>query len=436
MKKQIRVGRRNTMGYKRLLDYEFDFKTYIAKRLREIDDIEERKFAKTILEDGLIEIIEHTEAKYKNLEDEVFEEYACPGKQTEIYTTVIQRNDEDLKNGFLYEVNEHRHHFEQKLCSSSFYYEAASDACTQLATSNRVFSGKIISGENITQAKFKLRRSKHLISSADRLYKLYMENNIPWTTLNLSYFFKFFECVPERESSILYEGINETYEVDLEELTPHVRWDLIAVWNVESLPVASSDFMIPCTDEELAWEHKISLKEYGEKDCYLVHRQPGILASKQDGDDFIIRSLEQELPKLQMIRIAAPRTLARGYHAFPLLSNAKRDSFTRRFLSHTGTNLQTETDIIRKINEFDLCHLIRYTGSQVINDVNYPSLCYSMNPFMEEMLFDSGNRRVLLLTFQQGEVPDWLAMDLVSFVVSEIQLNVPSFRCEGILVSK
>lgn len=52
-----------------LREYPFDFQRYIEVRLREIDDLEERRFAKEVLLHGLGKAISCTEERVKNKVD-------------------------------------------------------------------------------------------------------------------------------------------------------------------------------------------------------------------------------------------------------------------------------------------------------------------------------------------------------------------------------
>lgn len=413
------------MGHERLFDYPFNFSEYIARRLREIDDINERKFAETLLEDHLMNIIEETEKAYKNLEEAVYQEHQCPGKQYEIYVTMVRRQAIDVSNGFLYPAGQERQ-------GRSFCYMGDYDACRRLAESGRTFKGKIAGKAGETEAEFCVSPSKGLMDAAGRLYRLYAQNGIPWTTVNLSYFHKFFDVVPVQEES---EGKreNETYTVDLEEFAALADWDVTPVWNVGKAEIKTSDFMTPCEDG-LAWEHRIALKPFGAEHTYLFYRHPELISYRRDADDLVLRAEAQVLPKLHAIKIAAPKPIERCYGEWPLLGNGKKDSFTRRYLSHTGAELQTEADLARKIHELDLHDMLRYMDSQIIDKISPPYQCYKMNPFEEPGLFDAANRRVLLLRFKKKGGPDWLIADMMSFAVSEIQRGFPQFHCEGRLV--
>lgn len=86
------------MAHERLFDYPFDFQEYIAKRLREINDVEERRFTKAILQDGLLTIINETEKKYAHLEKRVFEEVENKISKYEIRMTIIRREEYDPVN--------------------------------------------------------------------------------------------------------------------------------------------------------------------------------------------------------------------------------------------------------------------------------------------------------------------------------------------------
>ena len=50
---------------------EFDYENYIKRRLREIDDLDERRYAKELLLGSFGELAAWTEAKYKALEQRI-----------------------------------------------------------------------------------------------------------------------------------------------------------------------------------------------------------------------------------------------------------------------------------------------------------------------------------------------------------------------------
>lgn len=78
-----------------ILEYPFDFERYMEERLREIDDLDERQFAKKLLIEGLGKVISCTEEKYRQLERRVYEELEIADNQYESVMTIINRSHYD-----------------------------------------------------------------------------------------------------------------------------------------------------------------------------------------------------------------------------------------------------------------------------------------------------------------------------------------------------
>lgn len=83
---------------------EFDYRDYIQRRLREIDDLDERRYAKGLLLDSLGEMFAWTEAKYKALEQRIRDELDSPWERFDIAMTAVSRADYDPVNDFWHPV--------------------------------------------------------------------------------------------------------------------------------------------------------------------------------------------------------------------------------------------------------------------------------------------------------------------------------------------
>ena len=73
-----------------LREYPFDFQRYIEVRFREIDDLEERRFAKEVLLHGLGKAISCMEEKYIQLERRILNEIEIAANQYETVMTNIK----------------------------------------------------------------------------------------------------------------------------------------------------------------------------------------------------------------------------------------------------------------------------------------------------------------------------------------------------------
>ena len=85
-------------------EYPFDFGRYIEERLREIPDLDERRFARKVLLDGLGRGIRCMEEKYKQLEQRVYEELQPEGNRYETVITIVEKQHYDLRNQTLFPI--------------------------------------------------------------------------------------------------------------------------------------------------------------------------------------------------------------------------------------------------------------------------------------------------------------------------------------------
>ena len=76
-------------------EYPFDFGRYLEERLREINDLDERRFTKELLLNGLGRVIGCMEEKYKKLEQRIFEEMEIRANQYETVMTIVRREHYD-----------------------------------------------------------------------------------------------------------------------------------------------------------------------------------------------------------------------------------------------------------------------------------------------------------------------------------------------------
>ena len=68
-----------------MLDSGFDYENYIQKRLKEIDDLDERRFAKELLTESLGKVLKCTESKYDALEKRIQNELDVPWKNFHVF---------------------------------------------------------------------------------------------------------------------------------------------------------------------------------------------------------------------------------------------------------------------------------------------------------------------------------------------------------------
>lgn len=430
-----------------IMEYPFDFERYIEERLREIDDLDERRFAKTVLLEGLGRVIGCTEKKYKALEHRVFKEIEMEDNQYEAVITVVSRAHYDPTNGTLYPVIPED--LDEKGPAESLSPEMSSDgklclgtiflkmdcAGIQCMTERKSFAGSItIMGEK-KEVSFLLHPAGRYRAMMESLYQVFQDNHIPWETVNTGYLDKFYDvyltntAVENLPEALTFSDVN----IEFGEFEDHILYDMLPLWNMEWVTFDSADFMLPCTNG-IYYEHEFSLEDKEAQDGYLIKTNEDILEIRHETGKIVIKSQKETFEGWKALRIIQRETVRSLDYTAPLLTNHKRDSFFRRYSAHSRVQLMTKTDLFRRIMELDIRDYIEVTDYEICGDGrNYP-VVEGMNWFVRDELFPMESRKVLLLRFEAKNPGYYLNDSIVRFVISQMQLEISEYRLVGVIV--
>lgn len=423
-----------------ILEYPFDFERYIEERLREIDDLDERKFVKKLLLEGLGKVIQCTEAKYQQLERRVYEELEIADNQYEAVLTIVKRNHYDPTNGTLFPVAEED--LEEKVLGEvlsdgsrhwlgSIFLEAADDK--QRGFQDRKdFSGVLVQSEENKTAVFEIVQAKRYRDVMEGLYQVFQDNHIPWDTINTGYLDKFYDVYINIEGTETVPKSLEEVNIDFGEYKGEIRYGLIPLWNMEWVKFDSADFMLPCING-IYYEHEFSLEDKDEKDGYLIQTNEDILEIRHERKRIVIKSLKETFENWRALHIIQKETVRSLDYNAPLLTNRKRDSFIRRYAENSRIQLMTKTDLFRRIMEIDIRDYIEVVGYEICENARDFPNTEGMNWFVRDELFPMESRKVLLLKFKERQPGHYLNGSMVRFVISQMQLEISEYRCVGVI---
>ena len=427
-----------------VLEYPFDYERYIAEQLREIDDLDERRFAKKVLVEGLGAVIGQTERKYRELERRIYQEMEIPGSRYGVVSTVIRREHYDPMNGTLFPVILSDLHPEENgevLSTEDCFYggtlflEADSGMCAAFETEKR-FTGTV--GKEGREAVFHVRRAVRYRDAMEWLYGIFLDNHVPWATVNTGYLDKFYDIYVERQG-LPEEYAEKSFAADADirfgRYGEMVHFDFMPLWNIESVTFDSMDFMVPCIDG-IYYEHEFRIDEGKREDGYLIQSREEILEIRHEEERIMLRSTEESFQKWNALRLVQRETVRSLDYDRPFLSNRRKDSFIRRYANGAGTYLLTKADLFRRIMEMDIEEYIEAEDYGILEDgTAYPAQ-EGMNWFVRDELFPMDGRKVLLLKFRTKERGHYLNDSMVRFVVSQIQMDVSEYRCVGVIVGQ
>ncbi len=424
-----------------ILEYPFDFQRYMEERLREIDDLDERKFVKKLLLEGLGKVIQATETRYRQLERRVYEELEIAHNQYEVVLTVVRQTHYDPTNGTLFPVMEED--LDEKSLREAWsdgnrhwlgsVFLEASDSRQREFENKKEYPGTVNQGEECNAAAFEILPARRYRNVMEGLYQVFQDNHIPWDTVNTGYLDKFYDVFIHREGTEPVPDSLGEVSIDFGEYQEDICYGRMPLWNMEWVKFDSADFMLPCING-IYYEHEFSLEDKEERDGYLIQTNEDILEIRHEKKKIVLKSLKETFEDWKVLHFVQKETVRSLDYDAPLLTNRKRDSFIRRYGENSRVRLMTRTDLFRRIMENDIRDYIEVAGYEIChNGRDFPHT-EGMNWFVRDELFPMESRKVLLLKFNERQPGHYLNDSMVRFVVSQMQLEISEYRCVGVIL--
>ncbi len=423
---------------------------FIAEQINNISNIEEKILLKELLNTVFLELYETSESRYEMLEQRIKDEIPLLNCQYSIHMTVMEPARADASHAYLSPMVEadmtHESPSAKDLQDSlsdtgscrvlTVFYEADYLDCQKLLQdTNRLFRGVIQTKNGQIPARFMIRKASRYARCIERLYKMFASNNLVWQTVNAPYINKFLDVyLVETEDGRPIEGdMPISFKVDFEEFSGQIRKNLIPVWNVKKHVVKADDFPVPVEDK-LNYEYRFDLTKLGPSNGYLVDDEGMyVSSSKRVGNELrVVSPMERNL-KWNLFVISKKQDAKTDQYHYPLMTNRVVDAFAGRLLNFCGTVVKTRAEIERVLGAYGLQSYIQYRSLEILDGVQ-PGESYEMNFFIRDEIRDPVSKKTLTLRFEPVKQSYFLNRDVMSFLVSQIQLMYPEYICAGKLV--
>lgn len=422
-------------------------KEVIKNKLSRIQDLEERRLLKDILNYTFSEMIDYCDASYQHLVDAVFDQMDSDKMTHKIYTTISKVEDYDPIDSFMYpmkpeDIEKRKHMTDDILYALQEKGTAIIGRtflqCDYLELEKILEAGKIYAGEIVTESgrypvHIKLQLSSDYISCISDLYYDYLANGIEWTTVNAPYIYKFVDFAIQECAGLPAGEEIETVHVDLGEAQEFRYDNMIPLWNLESIQMQSTNFPIP-TKDNIHFQHKITLNEKNTAYNYIVR-----FGRKNEYDGYCVRDSESVSIILALdtidywpaYRIKDKDEEVIYDYQFPLISNGCHDTFMVRYAKNESKIIHTKAELIRKVLSYEAVEGVKVSDITFIEPGNelVPET-YPVNTFIEEDIRKDSSKKVMLIEYTAGH-KDYMTRDLMSFVLSEVQRYFPEYKCEG-----
>jgi hypothetical protein len=425
-------------------------KNEIYEKLNNIENLEDRLILKKILSGVFMSLEEYTENRFNDLEERVFNEIEDIKGKYNVFSTIAKREELDPTNEFLYpilkeDMEESIYKVEEVLNSlrenqpmTMFKVFLKCDylMVKDILSSKKTFKGIIETNKNTYEAYFSLKENKEYIKKLDELYKMFINNNIPWTTINNPYIYKITNVVLIKCKEDIGEDENiNKISIDFEEYKEFIEYDIVPLWNIKEISLKSLGFPMPCEDK-INYEHMISIEKERGNHGYLVNYEGNnIQYVKFMKDSIVICSLEEEGRKWDVYKIISKNTSSIDIYNYELMSNEVDSSFIGKLSLNNKCNVKTKAELERIIKSFKISEYLEFKHLELNEEKeDKTSESYNMNEFILDEIRDGDRGKVLALYFRAKDNNFYLNRDILSFLVSEIQLFYPEYHCEGRLI--
>ncbi|WP_334075098.1 normocyte-binding protein [Paenibacillus sp. A14] len=427
-------------------------KDIVLDRLNKMEDLQQRRVLRSLMNSVFLNLVEYQEELNRQLERRVFEEVEDHESKHDVYVSMCRREEWDPLHEYLFPVlpqdTEPRRIDLKDVVAAlsggaearlfSLFLECGYPLIQQLLQSGRSFPGELRTDRGTYAIQVRLERNTDYIREIEQLYHIFLNNGLPWKTVNHPYAYKFVDAVLTRVDGQLAED-EEVLEISvhLEEYEAYKRTDLVPLWNIQRLELKTGGFPVPAADR-VNYEHVLPLRKTGTQHGYLVDvNDDSIRYVKRAPEELVVVSPLEKSDAWQVLKLVEP--VGSGITglvkpAYPLMSNRQRPDFIGSYGRKQGQIVRSKGEIVRMIHAFDVSDWLELTHVEIRppGAANPPT--YELNRFMtDEVRVDNGKWRMCLGFAKRniGRGHDYLAEDVMSFLVSQVQMSFPEYRCEG-----
>lgn len=426
-----------------------DMEEMIKEEINRISGLKERVAFKDVVERLFLSLYETNQEMYQELESRIMDDLTFDLNRYQITMGIMERAYLDPSHHLLspirerdmdvpgYEISEMTQQIAEEGRSpvKTYFMEYDYMGIQKLLAKERI-GGRIYTERGDYPAEFAISPNQEYLGEISHLYEVFVSNGVPWQTVNAPYLYKFVDVYLLK----MPEEITEAQKIlriepDLEEFAQWAHDDLVPIWNIRKMKMDSVGFPVPCEDHK-SYEHTISIREYGNEHVYLIDDTAHIYSIRQRENRLLIMGEEAEARKWQVYMIRNGENRRFDHFTYPLMTNQRRDEFLERFGRRQGERVRTGGELARFIQGYGMEEYVTYEGYEIRDRAEGEESpeTYSMNDFILDEIRESEYEKRLVLLFRKKSTLTFLLRDIISFLVSEVQLMYGEYMCEGKLI--
>lgn len=423
-------------------------KDIIQDRLNKVNNLSDRRLLRDILYDVYGNVIDYNMDMYDKLEKRIYDEIPDPLDKFYIYTSLDILENIDPISDFLHpilteDLSETRYNMEEiheklktgePLILASIFMQCDILAFQEILQKKKTYKGYVKTEKDIYQITVSLKRCERYIQEIEKLYRIFQLNGVEWSTINCPYAYKFVDIVLSSQLAIKPgEKITEI-SIDLAEYERYKVINAVPLWNIKQIIGDDKSFPMPAKDR-INYDHMVALEDLGTQNGYLVGLDnEDYIYCKRLENDLVIISSNSDQHSWNLLQIENVSNVKAQNFLYELLSNKRNLGFAGRYASVKSMVIRTKGEISRLLKSYEISKELDFVGVEIRESYNKPNETVNFNDFIDDNIRVDAYKKVMLLTFRGANREGFLALDKMSFLVSEIQVLFPEYKCIGELV--
>lgn len=412
-------------------------KQIIKNDVNQLNEDEIDIFKKSI-ESMFHNLIDSVNNKHQEIEKSIENSYKNLKKSLYFSSTLIQMNELKYYGNQFYPIlpEKDKYSYENILVSiknnesvsiGKLYFEK--NYLENIDEKNFYF-GTITTDTENYEVKIRLKKFEGYKNEVRNLY-IYSQNNfISWTTPNMPFLNSFFEieAVEFPEGLITEERIVDI-SFNLEEHEDQYVSNLCPVWSIKKEEKIGSNDPILISNE--VFRYKTGLSE--DDTVIFINNNYKIYGLDYDsGNNLEITIDKSEIKGFSYYLIKRISSQINNVNAYPIWNNEKTSGFLDSFGSFYNKRIRSYGEIRRIISTMTFAkdYVLKEIYINSRKEYQNKILTYEVNEWIKQDIRDEEKKDLMVLVFQ-NDLSDSFAYDILSFIVSEIQLLFPEYRCIG-----
>lgn len=422
------------MQNKRMNQPDFDIEQYMNERLLEVTEEQERKSLRNMMNSLFLPLSQYMEERYENIQQQMRKQEKkagsypiitgiCPKDRLAAYEdTMFPILPSDVEDTCI-RIQELEQALQEKQEYFCYRVYCGMDflKSQEFYRQKRRFRGEIHTQDGAFEAYFVVKKSEEYEKSLKELYQVFLQNEAGWQTVFAPYIYKMADVYLVEASYPVGESV-ERIEIDFEEYKDDICYQMIPLWNLEEKRIRSSAYPSFQADQ-INYTHTIFASQLKEDSDYLIRdKDINYWGIRRVEGDLCVECKETEPVSWKLWEL---------HQKIQCHDKVAEQLFCNRKDSKAGERvLRTKAEIAGFVRSLDCEKWLKLERISREESGQHLPL-YDMNEFLKEEIYRGNPTESLVFSFSVADKENYLNYDLLSYVMSCIQWELPEYRCVG-----